>query len=181
MPLWREHHPFLLIQNLTCRRLESFLINAGLPIIPTITSEGAFFLPPVGVSSSDVRTFAPVHQHREIVNASMLSDCIAQADLCHAAVTDAELLTIPHIFWPVTCFWKNGLQCFSSCHSDLRAHIGSALFYLSWLKSEEWLNWRVQEKSLQGLTAIQTRDGKSTINPPKYNVAIGNSVPAASL
>lgn len=31
------------------------------------------------------------------------------------------------------------------------------------------------------LTAIQARDGKSNINPPKYSVAIGNSVPVASL
>lgn len=98
MPLWREHHQFPLIEDQTCGRLENFFLKVGLPNIPTITSEGALFVPSVGGSSSDVRTFVPVQLHRERVNASMLSGCIAQADLCHAAVTDVEFLTIPHIF-----------------------------------------------------------------------------------
>lgn len=54
-------------------------------------------MPPIGASSSGVNAFVPVRLQREILNASMLSDRIAQADLCHAALTDAELLTIPHI------------------------------------------------------------------------------------
>lgn len=98
MPLWREHHQFLLIQNQTCGRLENVFLNTRLPSIPTITSAGALFVPPIGVSSGIVRNFVPVHLHREILNASMLSDHIVQADLCCAAVTDVELLSIPHIF-----------------------------------------------------------------------------------
>lgn len=145
MPLWREHHQFLLVQKQTCGRLENFFLKDGLPSIPTITitSERALSVPPIGVSSVVVRSFVPVHLSREILDASMLSDHIAQAGLCHADVTDAEFLTIPLTFWPVRCFWSNGLQCFGLCHSDLRAHIGSAQFSLCWLKSEEWLILRV--------------------------------------
>jgi len=55
------------------------------------------FVPPIGVSTSGVSAFIPVHLHREKSNALMFLDHTAQADLSHAAVTDAEFLTIPHI------------------------------------------------------------------------------------
>ena len=146
--LCRGHQEFLLIRNQTYGRLEIFFLKVGLSRVHTITSEGAFwllltvyslFVPPIGVSSSGVSTFVLGHIRREIPNASMLSDRIARADFCHASVTDAELLTIPHIFWPGTCFWNNSLQRFGSHQSGLGAHIFPAQFCLRG-------DWRVHQR-----------------------------------
>lgn len=137
--LCRGHQEFLLIRSQTSGKLKIFFLKVDLLRVRTITSEGAFwllltgyslFVPPIGVSSSGVSTFVPVHLHREISNALMLSDRAAQADLCHVAVTDTELLTTPHIFWLGTCFWNNSLQCFGLHQSSLGAHICSAQFCL---------------------------------------------------
>lgn len=157
--LCRGHQEFLLIRHQTCGRLEIFFLKVGLLRVHTFTSEGAFwlllavyslFMPPIGVSGSGANTFVPVHLHREISNASMLPDRTAQAGFCHAAVTDAELLTIPQIFWLGTWFWNNSLQSFGSHQSGLGAQI---FFQLSFV-------WKKGLKSapnaLQMLITLQT-------------------------